>query len=458
VPPRRTFVATALFSLGAVVGCGSSTSSSDGGALDMAAAGGDSFVPTPFQVQMISGCGQGGFQTTAATSGKTVAFASFASTTSTQACTLAMGGTSQVPVYDLCYAESTSGGAFTTTKVVSPNYNALTGVGLALSSSGEAAVAFAGGMPGMFYCGGAQLMLSRRPAGGSFSAPQLIAANSMSSGLATSTSANCTGANQDVCNKGDVTGQWPAVAYDGSGQAAVAFRDVHYGFAMTDYDRSDLEFARGPGFSIFTADVARGGGSFNRLTFDGAGKPVAAYFNTQGGATLGLWIARPASATDWTTVQVSTATTAEQIGFGINAKGLYALAYYDQSRQRLTYVESSDGSTFASPVDVDVDGDVGRYPSLAFQSNGEPAIAYYRCNDYKPGNSNCDPNRDGLRLARRAQGNWQVQTISALPSITDGRYTALAYVDGKAVIAFQTQVFDPSSSSTQSTLNIAREP
>src|SRR5207237_363698 len=119
-----------------------------------------------------------------------------------------------------------------TTTVSSPSYQALTGVGLAIGPTGEATVAFAGGQPGMYHCGGSQMMISRRPSGGSFSAPQLIAAGSKSSALATSTAANCV---QGICDKGDVTGQWPAVAYDKSGQPAVVFRDVHFGFAMDDF-------------------------------------------------------------------------------------------------------------------------------------------------------------------------------------------------------------------------------
>ena len=56
--------------------------------------------------------------------------------------------------------------------------------------------------------------------------------------------ANCI---QNVCNSGDATGYWPAVAYPPAGapQSApsVVFRDIHFGFATDDFISSDLNFS-----------------------------------------------------------------------------------------------------------------------------------------------------------------------------------------------------------------------
>ena len=48
-----------------------------------------------------------------------------------------------------------------------------------------------------------------------------------------------------------------------------------------------------------------------------------------------------------------------------------------------------------------------------FPIGGEPAVSYYRCNEYNPNNSNCDPNHDGLHYARRSGGQWNTQAVQA---------------------------------------------
>jgi hypothetical protein len=366
-----------------------------------------------------------------------------------------MGGTSEVPIYNICYGESAGGAAFTTSVATSPNYQSLTGIGLAVSSGGETTIAFPGGMHGALYCGGAQMMSVKKAAGGgAFSAPAVLAAASASGALNSEASQanNCV---QNVCNQGDVTGQWPSVAYTGT-TASVAFRDIHNGFAMTDYSNSDVEFVRGGEF--LTVDVARGGGSYNRLVYDPSGKAVIAHYNSAGGALYsGIWVDRESSASLWNTAKISTSVVGEQLGFDISSSGVYGLAYYDRTRQRLEYLESADGMTWMDVVDVDVDGNTGMYPSLAFAPNGEPAISYYRCNEYNPNNTNCDANHDGLHYARRVGGNWVTQAVQANQEVTEGVYTSLTFVSGKAVIAYGTQTFDPGTNTTQSQLTIARE-
>src|SRR5205823_4530516 len=120
----------------------------------------------------------------------------------------------------------------------------------------------------------------KKPAGGSFGTPVVLAADSNSGGLNSdpTQAGHCT---QNVCNQGDVTGQWPTVAYSGA-TPSVAFRDIHNGFAMTDYSRSDVEFVRASEF--LTVDVAFGGGEYNRLAYDPGGKAVIAHYNSAGGA------------------------------------------------------------------------------------------------------------------------------------------------------------------------------
>jgi hypothetical protein len=132
-----------------------------------------------------------------------------------------------------------------------------------------------------------------------------------------------------------------------------------------------------------------------------------------------------------------------QLGFAISPHGLYAAAYYDNTSNLLMYTDSMDGTKWSTPATIDTIGYTGLYPSLAFDDNGDPAVAYYRCNATGPAVMSCDPATDGLYLARRAGGAWTREVVSANSAILDGMYPALAFVKGKAVIAFQESSYDP---------------
>jgi hypothetical protein len=160
----------------------------------------------------------------------------------------------------------------------------------------------------------------------------------------------------------------------------------------------------------------------------------------------------------WMAKKVAAAKIGEQLGFGVSPAGLHAVAYYDEDMLRLRYVESADGLTWSAPSDVDTDGNTGQHPSLAFDAAGEPAIAYYRCNDYDPRDRNCNQDKDGLYLARRAAGKWIVRKVQAQGGVFDGLYSAVGFVGGKAVIAFQERSFDASSATSIVSLRVGREP
>ena len=110
-------------------------------------------------------------------------------------------------------------------------------------------------------------------------------------------------------------------------------------------------------------------------------------------------------------------------------------------------------ATWGTPVSVDLNGTTGFYPSLAFDADGDPAIAYYRCNATT--GTNCDPTQDGLYLARRQGGTWSPEPVHTDPAVTDGLDPALAFVNGQAVIAFQITSFDPASQTSSSSWWVA---
>jgi hypothetical protein len=409
------------------------------------------------------GCGNAGTQSVVAVSGSKVGVASLASTTMTQTCTISPLGpvmTSQVPMWNVCYAESSSGGTYTSNVVTTQPYVGPTGVGLAFDSSGNPSVAYTG-VSGASekWCGANNLFVASAQ-GGTFGAPVQVSNGGQSSGLVAAQAGNCS---QGICTTGDTSGLWPAIGFDAKNNPMTAFRNVHSGFAADDFAKSDVELAEGSGANppVLDVDVARGGGSYNRLAFTPSGLPAILQYNETGGfpgvyldleLVAGGLTAQEADG-GWTSSQVSSGLAGEQLGFAINAQGVFAAAYYDQGTARLLYVESTDGATWGTPVSVDLNGSTGFYPSLAFDANGDPAIAYYRCNATT--GTNCDPTQDGLYLARRQGGTWSAQAVHTDPAVTDGLDPALAFVNGQPIIAFQITSFDPASGTSSSSWWVA---
>ena len=404
-------------------------------------------VGSTFTVFDLLECGQAGYQTVASASGSKVAFASLATTSKTEPCANSAAPT---PVYDICVVLPTATG-FAGSIATSQPYAAAMGVGITLDKSGEPVLAYTGGPAASMRCGASDMLMASG-SGGKLGTPITIAADSKSTGMPADQEMSCSA--QDVCNQGDATGYWPSIARDPlSGALGVAFRDLHFGAADTDFASSDVEFALGDAYAVYTVDVARGGGTYNRLAFSPTGKAAVAHYSLDHQPAVWLdW----QTGQGWSSQQLFTGKIREQLGFAISAQGLYALAYYDDVNKLLMYRDSTDGATWNAAENVDRDGVTGYHPSLAFDDQGNPAIAYYRCGDYGVGNQ-CDASRDGLVLAIRRQGTWETRKVVGDSGIYDGLYSALAFVGGKAVIAYQSNYYDPLTKTSKFALHIAKE-
>ena len=403
-----------------------------------------------FTVFDLPECGQAGYQTVAAASGGKVVFATLATTDRSAACTLENRTNVTAPVYDVCVVLPTAS-SFAGSIATSQAYVARMGVGIALDTSGEPVLAYTGGPSAGFRCGGSDMLLAS-VSGGKLGTPRTIAAGSQSTGMPADQAPNC--AAQNVCNQGDATGYWPSIARDpASGTLGVAFRDMHFGFADTDFASSDVEFARGDTYAVYTVDVARGGGTYNRLAFSPTGKAAVVHYSLD--YQPAVWLDYE-TAQGWSSQKLFTGKIREQLGFAISAQGLYALVYFDDAKKLLMYRESPDGATWTAADYVDRDGLTGYYPSLAFDSQGNPAVSYYRCGDYGASDS-CDANKDGLYLATRRNGAWQARKVIGDSGVYDGLYPALAFVGDKAVIAYQSSYFDPVAQTSKVSLHIAKE-
>jgi hypothetical protein len=432
----------------------SSSESHDGGLirLDGQSAGDTSSSASRFTLHNLAECGQAGYHTVASASADKVVFASLASTAGTAPCAL-LDRTATAPVWDICVVLPTATGYAGSIPTSQPYVDKPpTGVGIALDKAGEPVLAYTGGPSGSYRCGASDMLIAG-VSGGKLGTPRTLATGSESTGMPADQAAECI---QNVCGLGDATGFWPSIALDPvSGTLGVAFRDMHFGRDTTDYASSDVEFARGDGYAVYTVDVSRGGGSYNRVAFSPAGKAAVVHYAAEGRTQPAVWLDRETDQ-GWQSLQLA-GSIREEIGFGISAQGLWALAYFDASTKLLMYRESSDGATWSVAENIDNDGLTGYYPSLAFDDQGSPAVAYYRCADNGAKSDTCDPTQDGLFLARRRSGIWKTQVVRGDPDIYDGLYAALAFVAGKAVIAFQSMYFDPLTDSSKVALNIAEE-
>jgi hypothetical protein len=306
---------------------------------------------------------------------------------------------------------------------------------------------------------------------------------------------------QAICDFGDVVGLWPSIARSQDGSTiGVVYRDVHNGYTKDADDAADLEYAfsTGGGWGHEWVDLARGSGDFSSLAFGNDGEPAVAYYNGEVGTTdlksPILFAKRPWA--EWTQPVMPCTTNADcpngqacagqecvcttdsqcespmrcidthrcsavvaalnggldekSISLAVGPDGRYLVAYYDPDAQNLMIAHSEDGKNWSRGI-VDSDGNTGKYPSIVILPNtNKPAIAYYRCNVYRPGETSCDTNDDGPRFAYfkgeypldlTSQTKWKKSYVSSTGDADsvafDGRHISLAVLpDGTIGVAY----------------------
>jgi len=107
--------------------------------------------------------------------------------------------------------------------------------------------------------------------------------------------------------------------------------------------------------------------------------------------------------------------------------GMPAISYYDATNLDLKYVRGTDssGTTWGSPVSVDVTGMVGRFSSL-WVVNGNPAISYY---DVTNGNLKY------VRSSNATGAAWNTP-VSIDGAADVGQYTSLNVANGNPAISY----------------------
>jgi hypothetical protein len=363
-------------------------------------------------------------------------------------------------------------------------------------------IGYLGGAEGLQICGGSDMMISSGGPGNWNHSAAVVTSNEAAAG------ADCPKM-QSICDFGDVVGLWPSLAKSQDGSIiGVTYRDIHNGYTKDADDCADLEYAytSGGGWNHEWIDLARGSGDFSSLAFGNDGEPAVAYYNGEvgtGGEGVILFAKRPWA--EWTQplkppcdtaadcpngqacaggeclcntdsqcdspkrcVESRCSAVIDTIAGGLDEKsislavgpdGRYLVAYYNPDDQNLWIAHSDDGLAWQKGI-VDADGNTGMYPSIVILPNtNKPAIAYYRCNVYRPNETTCDRNQDGPRFAYfkgeypldlTTQSKWKKGYISETGNpdsvATDGRHISLAVLpDGTVGVAYYYNWLDPSA-------------
>jgi hypothetical protein len=250
---------------------------------------------------------------------------------------------------------------------------------------------------------------------------------------------------------GDTVGHWMSVAVDSTGTVHSAYRDVHFGFYEQDGNKKASLW-----YDNTKVSGDNGSGTYAMLAFDASDNPVIMHYNgTEMGTYGGLQIAYNMGAS-WELDQVLAGSTSERPSLATDGQGKFGIAYYKPSKQALHYMESSDLKTWD---DLQVDTNLtrnGEFSSLAFDSQGNPAIAYYLCNDYNE--TTCDFTKDGLNFAHRVGTKWKVhEKVDTGDTQRCGEYAALTFdTADEPVIAYKCVAYDNLSGEWTDTLKVIR--
>jgi|GEM_PF-914667 len=330
-------------------------------------------------------------------------------------CDLFGGGTVEGgDMREVRVAEGSFDGAITETVIDQIPSAAQQSVDMALGPNGLV-FAYAGGEPANGYCGPSDLVVTEE--GG---APNIVMTDSASA-------SGCfwdeTMAPETICDIGDTVGHYASIAIDDDGTVAVAFQDIHNGFAETDFSRGDLEMARGNGsYTVTSLLPGTGGGYHASIAFGPDGRIIAGtevvgnnhFYDMEGNpftVNEGLYVVVEADdGTFFFHNLAEDSTTNSRITVGHHDNFGFAAAYHDDIADRLIFVHSFDGPDLTPvPEPVAQFGRTGRSPHLGFLSDGTPVLAYRHCAGTN--SDTCDTAEDGIRVAVRVNGTWQTQNL-----------------------------------------------
>ena len=269
--------------------------------------------------------------------------------------------------------------------------------------------------------------------------------------LSASTNGNCDQTSDWSTVTVDAAGEVgpdPSIAVDADGDPLISYYDASnkdLKFAMCDLSKSTNGNCDQTGdWSLVTVDAVGDGGRFTSIAVATNDDPVISYWDqTNGDLKLAICDASESAngncdqTGDWSTV---TADADETVGLwssiAIDTNGNPMISYYDWTNQDLKFAicdlsKSANGNCDQtgdwSAETVDVVGDVGRFTSIAVNTNGAPTISYH------------DLTNADLKFAIGPPAlPPPVGSIAELPDISDSsapNYIALAGLAATALVA-----------------------
>ena len=202
-----------------------------------------------------------------------------------------------------------------------------------------------------------------------------------------------------------------------------------------NHDNEDGSYGRLANGEWVNTDIQSSGhdGWDINIALDSSGSPhVLSVDPAQFGSQNGLEYATLDGET-WTVEKVGTGPLPYEFGnsIAVDSQGRPHIVWFDDQGQDLKYaIRDSGGWTIST---VDSAGDVGRYPSLALDQDGNPVVSYYQTLSESSG---------AIKLARWDGSQWNVQRIDQLDDVFPGFFGArknssvLLDADGNPIVAY----------------------
>jgi len=191
---------------------------------------------------------------------------------------------------------------------------------------------------------------------------------------------NCTSGNSiNAPDPGGDVGWWTSLALDGSGRPVFSYHDEGYGhLRVRRCNDADCAFLSVP-FLDTTGDV----GEYTSLALDGSGSPVVSYYDSTNG-NLKLLHCGNADCSSLNSIRSPDPDTTGDIGrytsLALDSDGYPVVSYYDASNGNLKVMHCGDaicGGVSDSITSPDTVGGVGTWTSLALDGIGRPVVSYH---------------------------------------------------------------------------------
>ena len=153
----------------------------------------------------------------------------------------------------------------------------------------------------------------------------------------------------------------------------------------------------------------------NSLALDSQGRPHTVSIDpSQFGSRSGIEYATFDGET-WTVEKVGSGPVPYEFGTGValDSRDRPHLVWFDESQEDLKFATKEDGAWEISIVDSD--GDVGRFPTVVLDSQGNPVISYYE---------KVSKSEGYIKLARWDGATWDIQKVDELKNVSLGFHGA----------------------------------